>query len=161
MITQSGAEGISLENVRQVHLMEPYWNYVRLEQVKGRAIRICSHKSLPPAERTVEVFTYISKFSEGQLRERRVDQTLMIKDMGLTTDQRILSVSDGKRKLADALASAMKNGAVDCELNTTENGAGIACYRFEQQTMDLLYNPNLNENIIESAAAVRQAAEKK
>lgn len=158
MITQSGAEGISLENVRQVHLMEPYWNYVRLEQVKGRAIRICSHKSLPPAERTVEVFTYISKFSEGQLRERRVDQTLMIKDLGVTTDQQILAVSDGKRKLADALASAMKNGAVDCELNQTENGAGIACYRFPAPTMDTLFNPNLAENIIESAAAIRVAA---
>jgi hypothetical protein len=47
MITQSGAEGISLKNVRQVHMMEPFWNYVRLEQVQGRAIRICSHKDLP------------------------------------------------------------------------------------------------------------------
>jgi len=156
MITQSGAEGISLENVRQVHIMEPYWNYVRLEQVKGRAIRICSHKSLPPEERTVEVFTYISKFSEGQKTERRVDQTLMIKDGGLTTDQQILSVSDGKRKLADSLASAMKNGAVDCELNNNENGEGIACYRFPEATMDILFNPNLAENITESAAAVRE-----
>ena len=34
MITQSGAEGISLANVRQVHIMEAYWNYVRLDQVK-------------------------------------------------------------------------------------------------------------------------------
>jgi hypothetical protein len=159
MITQSGAEGISLENVRQVHIMEPYWNYVRLEQVKGRAIRICSHKSLPPEERTVEVFTYISKFSEGQKTERRVDQTLLIKDSGLTTDQQILSVSDGKRKLADSLASAMKNGAVDCVLNQNENGEGIACYRFKEPTMKLLFNPSLSEDITESAGAARKVKE--
>jgi hypothetical protein len=61
MITQSGAEGISLANVRQVHIMEPYWNYVRLDQVKGRAIRICSHMDLPVDERNVDIFTYVMK----------------------------------------------------------------------------------------------------
>lgn len=155
MITQSGAEGISLENVRQVHLMEPYWNYVRLEQVKGRAIRICSHKSLPFNERTVEVFTYISTFSKAQLDERRVDQTLLIKDLGLTTDESILSISDSKRTLAESLFGAMKNGAVDCELNANENGA-LSCYRFPQATMVPLFNPKLEDDIRESAAATRR-----
>ena len=28
MITQSGSEGISLKNVRQVHITEPYWNKI-------------------------------------------------------------------------------------------------------------------------------------
>ena len=43
MITASGAEGISLQNVRYVHITEPYWHPVRREQVIGRAKRICSH----------------------------------------------------------------------------------------------------------------------
>ena len=154
MITQSGAEGISLENVRQVHIMEPYWNYVRLEQVKGRAIRICSHKSLPYEDRTVEVFTYISKFSEKQVASRQVDQTLLIKDKGLSTDQQILSVSDGKRKLTESLFNAMKSAAVDCELNSNENG-GYACYRFPDASMIPLFNPKLEEDIRESAASTR------
>ena len=46
-ITQSGAEGISLKNVRRVILVEPFWNNVRIEQVIGRAIRSCSHNSSP------------------------------------------------------------------------------------------------------------------
>ena len=155
MITQSGAEGISLESVRQVHLMEPYWNYVRLEQVKGRAIRICSHTKLPFAERTVEVFTYISKFGEAQKKERRVDETLLIKDGGLTTDQSILSISQDKRKLADSLADAMKRAAVDCELNATENGP-LACYRFQKPSNELLFHPNLEQDLSDSAAKTRR-----
>ena len=155
MITQSGAEGISLESVRQVHLMEPYWNYVRLEQVKGRAIRICSHTKLPFDERTVEVFTYISKFGEAQKRERRVDETLLIKDGGLTTDQSILSISQDKRKLADSLADAMKRAAVDCELNATENGP-LACYRFQKPSNELLFHPNLEQDLSDSAAKTRR-----
>lgn len=155
MITQSGAEGISLENVRQVHLMEPYWNYVRLEQVKGRAIRICSHKSLPFDERTVEVFTYITKFSSEQKTARRVDETLMIKDSGLTTDEAIFGVSRDKKKLADSLFDAMKFGAVDCELNATENKV-VSCYRFPVPSMEPSFHPKLEEDIRETAASVKR-----
>jgi len=66
MITASGAEGINLKNTRYVHIMEPYWNMVRLEQVIGRARRICSHHDLPEDMRTVKVFLYISVLSESQ-----------------------------------------------------------------------------------------------
>ena len=41
MITSSGSEGINLRNTRYVHIMEPYWHPVRVEQVIGRARRIC------------------------------------------------------------------------------------------------------------------------
>ena len=50
MITSSGSEGINLRNTRYVHIMEPYWHPVRMEQVIGRARRICRHKDLPEAE---------------------------------------------------------------------------------------------------------------
>jgi hypothetical protein len=72
-ITSAGAEGLSLKNVRRVHIMEPYWNPVRTDQVKGRAVRICSHIDLHHSEipedneRTVEVFTYCSTFAPDAL----------------------------------------------------------------------------------------------
>lgn len=155
MITQSGAEGISLSNVRQVHIMEPYWNYVRLEQVKGRAIRICSHMDLPPAERTVQVYTYISQFSPEQLKERKVDETLQNFDGGLTTDQTILTLSDSKKKLADSLFTVMHQSAVDCEINYTENRT-LACYRFKgDPSMDHLFHPIVTVDLAEAEAAVR------
>ena len=63
-ITSAGAEGLSLHNVRAVHIMEPHWNDVRMAQVKGRAIRICSHKALEQSERNVTVYTYLATFSD-------------------------------------------------------------------------------------------------
>ena len=36
MITSSGAEGINLRNTRFVHIVEPYWHNVSVEQVVGR-----------------------------------------------------------------------------------------------------------------------------
>ena len=157
MITQSGAEGISLSNVRQVHIMEPYWNYVRLDQVKGRAIRICSHMDLPVEERHVDTYIYISKFSRTQVERKAVDETLLNFDEGKTTDQSIYELMLAKKKLADSLTDVMKRAAVDCELNATENG-GYACYRFEGASMEPLFHPLLSVDIREGGAAVRAAA---
>jgi len=155
MITQSGAEGISLANVRQVHIMEPYWNYVRLDQVKGRAIRICSHMDLPPEDRNVDIFTYVMKFSDRQLKERLVDETLNNFDGGETTDQTILKLLLSKKKLSDSILDVMRKSAVDCELNSTENG-GYACYRFAGTAgMEPLFNPLVDVHINEAEAAVR------
>jgi len=67
MITAAGSEGINLRNTRYVHLMEPYWHPVRLEQVIGRARRICSNKDLPIELQTVEVFLYLMIFTAEQL----------------------------------------------------------------------------------------------
>ena len=62
MITASGAEGISLMSTKYVHIVEPYWHPVRIDQVIGRARRICSHKNLPESDRTVDVFLYLMSF---------------------------------------------------------------------------------------------------
>ena len=120
MITQSGAEGISLKNVRQVHIMEPFWNYVRIEQVQGRAIRICSHKDLPLAERTVEIYKYVTRFSDSQKRDK-VDPGIATRDKMLTTDEIIDTLMETKKKLSDMMFKIMQESAIDCTLNTLEH----------------------------------------
>src|SRR3989344_1326565 len=60
LLSSTGAEGLDLKNVRHVHVMEPYWNYSRINQVKHRAIRNESHVGLPPAERNVSTYIYLS-----------------------------------------------------------------------------------------------------
>ena len=69
LISSAGAEGISLFGVRQVHIMEPYWNFGRMNQVFGRAIRFKSHKDLPEKERNVEQYLYVSFLPEGNTVE--------------------------------------------------------------------------------------------
>ena len=56
-------EGISLLNVRQIHLFEPWHNRSRLEQVIGRGLRHCSHKRLKKNERYVNIYQYASVHS--------------------------------------------------------------------------------------------------
>ena len=79
MISKSGAEGISLTCVRQVHIIEPYWNNVRIDQVFGRAIRRNSHIQLDEDDRNVEQYLYLSSFPDGNNIK---DIFTFIKDIG-------------------------------------------------------------------------------
>ena len=69
IISSAGAEGISLTGVRQVHIMEPFWNFIRIGQVFGRAIRMGSHLDLPEKDRFVEQYIYLSTLPEGDTVE--------------------------------------------------------------------------------------------
>jgi hypothetical protein len=141
MITQSGAEGISLFNTRQVHIMEPYWNNVRLHQVIGRAIRTCSHMNLPWEDRVVDVFTYVMKFNEKQMRE--LPAKINAADEGRTTDQIILNIAEKKQALADGLEEILQSASVDCELHFHEHGGVTACHRFPRGSEPMfMYQPD-------------------
>ena len=121
MISPAGAEGISLKNTREVHIMEPYWNEVRIEQMVGRAIRYCSHKDLPLEERKVDVFRY-----------------KMIRPKGKqTTDEKMEDISRRKNNLLMSFIDAVKEAAVDCELFKAHNmmGAKYNCFQFNEEAL--------------------------
>jgi len=98
-------EGVSFKGVRQVHIIDPYWNLPRLEQVIGRASRFCSHKDLPEEKRNVKVYIYLS-VNESEKE---------------TIDQYIYKLSMRKNKLVSEFERAIKEAAVDCELNYNAN----------------------------------------
>jgi hypothetical protein len=58
LLSPAGTEGINLFNIRQVHILEPYWDEVRTLQLIGRSNRSCGHKLLPVNERIVDIFRY-------------------------------------------------------------------------------------------------------
>ena len=121
LISPAGSEGISLLNVRQVHIMEPYWHEVRLEQLMARAIRACSHKMLPMSERKVDVFRY--KVARGNKKE--------------TTDQRIEEKAQKKKKLIGSFLNVIKETAVDCSLFKNHNmiEEKYKCFQFNENVM--------------------------
>jgi hypothetical protein len=137
MITSSGSEGINLRNTRYVHIMEPYWHPVRSEQVIGRARRICSHKDLPKALQTVEVYVYLMIFSESQLKSdeaielKRKDLSKAIPRFPITSDQYLFEISEIKANLTGQLTDAVKESAFDCYIYS--NGK---CVNFGDPTND-------------------------
>lgn len=124
-ITISGSEGISLKEVRQVHILEPYWNYIRIDQVIGRAVRTCSHVGLPEDERNVSVYIYNIKYTKEQLES---SFTIKTQDKGMTSDEYIYDVAKKKAKIINELLDLLKSASVDCSLNSKAHK--IKCYSF-------------------------------
>jgi len=141
-ITGAGAEGISLKCCRTVHIMEPYWNNVRLEQVKGRAVRICSHQDLPFKDRTVEIYTYYSVFSAEQKNKHKIPITIKNTDYDQTSDQKVMDISINKDKINKEILNLMKETAVDCDLNASDND-GVQCFNLLGRPDQYMFDPNL------------------
>jgi len=143
MITASGSEGINLRNTRYVHIMEPYWHPVRLEQVIGRARRICSHKNLDYEFQTVEAFIYLMEFTQEQI-DREESNELRKKDLSkrkfnldgrleyipLTSDQALFEISVIKKEFNDQINKAIKEASIDCHLYQEGSSEKLNCIRF-------------------------------
>lgn len=164
MITASGAEGISLENVRFVHITEPYWHPVRIQQVIGRARRICSHKNLEKDLQTVKVFLYLMTFSQEQLDSDRSIE-LRLKDKSkkdastpLTSDEALYEISTIKEDINKELLLAIKESAIDCVIHTNnENNENLKCFTFTSGDPDkFAFKPSITDEENDSIGDVNK-----
>ena len=181
MITSSGAEGINLKNTRFVHIMEPYWHMVRLEQVIGRARRICSHQDLPPDMRTVKVFLYMAVLTEQQrnddkhiaLRLRDISKLssksaiesdsstlleryvkhLETRPMVITTDQQLFENALVKNHVNSNILNAVKETAMDCRLYEKQNkDENLVCFNFGSvSTNAFASHPTLTQELADKS----------
>jgi len=152
MTTKSGAEGIDLQNVRQVHVVEPYWNPIRTQQVKGRAVRVGSHLQLPPKDRTVEIYTYLSVITKEDLKS---DLTILDDKGGLSSDQVLYDISQKKKKIMTEFLNLIKETSVDCEINSKEtksSNSEFKCLEYPSSSSrdDYAFVPNIKNEYIDS-----------
>ena len=154
MITSAGAEGINLRNTRYVHIMEPYWHPVRVEQVIGRARRICSHAKLPEDMHTVDVFVYISVFTKEQLESdnaieiNRNDKSSIEPFKPESSDQKLLQTSNIKEAVSENILKSVKETSIDCATYSSinENKEGLKCLSFNSAKIDeFSYVPDYEE----------------
>ena len=163
MITSSGSEGINLKNTRYVHIMEPYWHPVRMEQVIGRARRICSHKDLPVELQSVEVFVYLMTFTEKQ---KKGDESIELKlnDLSkrtpfvpLTSDEALYEISMIKEEVNAQLIKAVKESAIDCAIYSKKSKEGLQCLTFGEPGPNVFsYVPNIDNQEQETIEALNK-----
>ena len=65
LITRKASEGLSFMNVREIHILDPWYHFNRHEQIIGRGFRRCSHIKLPLAHRNLTVFVYCGYFNDS------------------------------------------------------------------------------------------------
>lgn len=134
--TTSIMEGVSFKNIKNVHIMNPWWNESRIQQVIARAIRFRSHDSLPERDQFVNVYRHICTFQDfpnSQYKSLetnyRGNDNMMNKlklanirgMLSSTVDQHMSLRSWEKKKESLQFETVLKESAVDCENNSFAN----------------------------------------
>ena len=103
IISKSGTEGLDFKNIRQVHILEPWYNINLVEQTIGRAVRNCSHKDLEFEKRNVQIFLHGSILTNTPAEE--------------AADIYMYRLSERKARYIGEVSRVLKENAVDCLLN--------------------------------------------
>jgi hypothetical protein len=104
--TRVAGEGVDFARIRQIHILNPWDNFSRIDQVVGRGVRNCSHKDLPLEDRNVTVFLYSSHITSNEIE---------------TTDEKIHRRAERKDIQMKEVEFVLRNGAVDCVSNYSGN----------------------------------------
>lgn len=95
-------EGVTLENTRDVHILDVHYNLAKVEQVIGRAIRFCKHMAVTNRENPfpkVNVYRYVAGLKKG-----------------LSSDEILYQKAEKKYILVKRVERILKETAIDCPL---------------------------------------------
>ena len=132
LISSSGAEGLDLKRTRHVHILEPYFTFGRIAQIKFRAIRNDSHVDLPADEQNVQTFIYFAvvpdfpvdttdaiDFKEDKVSAR--DQKTMKLGFKMTTDMELYLEAVREYGNIETGLEVMRESAIECTVNGEPN----------------------------------------
>lgn len=100
-------EGIDFKNIREIHILEPWYHLQKQEQIIGRGARHCSHQSLPLSKRNVMIYQHVNTKNASTKKE--------------TIDLRVCRIAVNKQQKIDKVADVLRSNAVDCALNLFAN----------------------------------------
>jgi len=101
------SEGVDLSYVRQVHVLEYWWNMSRIEQVVGRGIRTCSHQALPFVDQNCTVYLHVCKLPDS--------------DRELIDEFYYRTMVEAKAKSIATVKHIIMESAMDCPLQADIN----------------------------------------
>ena len=102
LLSKAGSEGIDFKNVRSVHIMDPWYNMNRQEQIIGRGVRNFSHSNLELQHRNTSIFLY------GTLLKNKEIESI---------DNYIYRIAEKKAIQMGKITRLLKENSVDCLLN--------------------------------------------
>jgi len=125
LISKAGSEGIDFKFIRQVHILEPWYNMNRIEQIIGRGVRNFSHKDLPFEKRNVQIFMY---------------GTILGDNKEEAADLYVFRVAELKATQTGNVTRLLKETAVDCIINHGQTN-------FTQETMSKYLNEEITQEL--------------
>ncbi len=102
LMTPVAGEGLNFQNVREIHITDPWFHFNKIDQIIGRGIRNCSHKKLPVEERNVTVYMHCSINEKDSNKE--------------TSDIHAYRIATHKLYQSFIVDEVIRNSAIDCSL---------------------------------------------
>jgi len=124
LITRTGSEGIDFKNIRQVHILDPWYNMNRNEQIIGRAVRNFSHRDLEFEKRNVMIYLHSTIMPDDGNEE--------------TADMYMYRISELKAIVMGRISRVMKENAIDCFINSRQKN-------FTQLIMSKYTDPTIKQ----------------
>ena len=132
IISRAGSEGLDFKNIRQIHIVDPWYNMNRIEQIIGRGVRNLSHCMLPFEKRNVEIYmhaSYLKKTPEYEAADLYVYRLAKNKGLKIGQVTRLLKeisvdciVHIGQTNFSlDKIASLAENTNIQLELSSSRN----------------------------------------
>ena len=125
LISKAGSEGLDFKNIRQIHILEPWYNMNRIEQIIGRGVRNLSHCSLPFEERNVEIYLHGTLPLNGEE----------------PADLYVYRLAEKKALQIGKVTRLLKETAVDCLLNIGQTNFTV------EKLLSLAENQNIKLNL--------------
>ena len=168
LLSSAVAEGIDLKRVRNVHIMEPFWNYARINQVETRAIRFKSHEDLPKNEQNVQVYIYLSTYPTKYKRTNKPGNNThknskIVEEY--TTDVELFKNSVARMKLINEFLLTLAETSIDCNIhlkfnNQVNKHIPVKC-KLCAPTNQQLFIPNINQDMAHGDNNCTEYIEKK
>lgn len=170
-VTQAAAEGISLYNLRQIHIMEPHWDNVMIEQVIGRGFRLLASKFIKdPKDREINVFRYfcvrpkvevLDKWaSTHALGDQYYAHFSVIDTTAKMADHMIQEIADKKDTFRLKLKDIRIKVAVDCFLNHKYNKPRDGCFEYHDK-QGPAFSSSITEHVTETKETTTDTKEEK
>ena len=101
------SEGVDFRYVRQIHILDPWFNMSRIEQVIGRGMRVCSHSLLPFEQQNTTVYLHVSRYADD--KKETLDEYIY----RAIVEQKGIAIAKVKKILMES--------AIDCSLEHSVN----------------------------------------
>jgi len=108
-------EGITLENVKEIHILDVHYNLGKVDQIIGRGIRMCKHyNSINDSNKfpKVNVYRYVVSINSNNKKLTKTQK----KNSPLSTDEILYQKAELKYLVVKEVEHALKEVAVDCPL---------------------------------------------
>lgn len=136
LLSGAGSEGLDFKGFQYVHLFEPYWNFLRLQQVIGRAVRFRSHDHLPKEMRWVQPYLYIAQYPDGASDRLTKSEK--------TTNMEMYEKSRTTNRLIQQFYKAMAEASIECDY--FNKNKQLHCFICAPTDRDL-YLPNIYKDM--------------